>query len=92
MTWNSVNCSYGIYLIYDLKNPKLVNTIPWTWQFFQGQEVVLKTLLLLQILRSDDGHKKVFPDVSMIGFKSNKKLKAHLVLQLPDLDELGRSK
>ena len=54
--------------------------------------MVLKTLLLLQILRSDDGHKKVFPDVSMIGFKSNKKLKAHLVLQLPDLDKLGRPK
>ena len=45
------------------------------------------------ILASDDGHKKVFPDVSMIGFKNNKNLKAHLVRsQLPDLDEVGRSK
>ena len=45
------------------------------------------------ILASDDGHKKVFPDVPMIGFKINKNLKAHLVrLQLPDLDEVGRSK
>ena len=44
------------------------------------------------ILASDDGHKKVFPDVSMIGFKNNKNLKAHLVRsQLPDLDEVGRS-
>ena len=42
---------------------------------------------------SDDGHKKVFPDVPMIGFKNNKNLKAHLVRsQLPDLDEVGRSK
>ena len=45
------------------------------------------------ILASDDGHKKVFPDVPMIGFKINKNLKAHLVRsQLPDLDEVGRSK
>ena len=44
------------------------------------------------ILASDDGHKKVFPDVPMIRFK-NKNLKAHLVRsQLPDLDEVGRSK
>ena len=45
------------------------------------------------ILASDDGHKKVFPEVPMIGFKNNKNLKAHLVRsQLPDLDEVGRSK
>ena len=44
------------------------------------------------ILASDDGHKKVFPDVPMIGFKINKNLKAHLVRsQLPDLDEVCRS-
>ena len=44
------------------------------------------------ILVYDDGHKKVFPDVPMIGFKINKILKAHLVRsQLPDLDEVGRS-
>ena len=45
------------------------------------------------ILASDDGHKKVFPDVPMIGFKNNTNLKAHLVRsQLPDLDEVDRSK
>ena len=45
------------------------------------------------ILASDDRHKKVFPDVPMIGFKNNKNLKAHLVRsQLPDLYEVGRSK
>ena len=44
------------------------------------------------ILSSDDGQKKVFPDVPMTGFKNNKNLKAHLVRpQLPDLDEVGRS-
>ena len=45
------------------------------------------------ILASDDGHKKVFPDVPLIGFKNNKNLKAHLVgSQSTDLDEEGRSK
>ena len=45
------------------------------------------------ILASDDGHKKVFPDVPMIGYKINRNLKTQLVRsQLPDLDELGRSK
>ena len=44
-------------------------------------------------LASDDGHKKVFPDVPMIGLKFNKTLKEHLVRsQLPDLYEVGRSK
>ena len=42
-------------------------------------------------LASDDRHKKVFPNVLLIGFKNNKNLKAHLVRsQLPDLDEVGR--
>ena len=42
---------------------------------------------------SGDGHKKVFPDVPMTGFKINKNLKANLLRsQLPDLDEVGRSK
>ena len=45
------------------------------------------------ILASDDGYKKVFPDVPMIGFKINKNFKAHLVKsQLTDLDEVGTSK
>ena len=45
------------------------------------------------ILASDNGHKKVFPNVPLIGFKNNKNLKAYLVRsQLPDLDEAGRSK
>ena len=38
------------------------------------------------ILASEGGHKKVFPDVPVIGFKNDKNLKAHLVMsQLPDL-------
>ena len=46
------------------------------------------------ILASDDGHKKVFPEVPVIGFKINKNSKeAHLVRsQLPVLDEVSRSK
>ena len=45
------------------------------------------------ILASNYGHKKVFPDFAMSDFKINKNLKAHLQRsQLPDLDEVGRSK
>ena len=44
-------------------------------------------------LASDDGHKKPFPDVPMIGLKNNKNLKAHFLRsKLPDLDEVERSK
>ena len=40
------------------------------------------------ILASEEGYKKVFPDVSFIGLKSNKNLKACLVRsQLINLDE-----
>ena len=45
------------------------------------------------IIASDDGRKKVFPDVPMIGFKKIKNVKTHLVRpQLSDLDEVGMSK
>ena len=45
------------------------------------------------ILASDDGYKKGFFDLPMIGFKNNNHLQAHLVRsQLPDLDEVVRSK
>ena len=44
-------------------------------------------------LASDNRYKKVFLDTPVIGFKNNKNLKAQLVrLQLPDLDEVHRSK
>ena len=43
------------------------------------------------ILAPDDRHKEVFPDVSLIGFKNNKR--DHLVRsQLPDIAEIGMSK
>ena len=58
---------------------------------FRNIRQILKELHV--ILASDEEHKKVFPDVPMIGFKNNKNLKAHLVRsQLPDLDEVDRSK
>ena len=45
------------------------------------------------ILAPDDEHKKVFPEVPMIGLKINKNLKVHFVRsQLADLDEACRSK
>ena len=45
------------------------------------------------ILASENGHKKVFSDIPINGFKINKNLKAHLLRsQLPDLDEISSSK
>ena len=45
------------------------------------------------ILACDKGHKKVFPEVPIIGFKNNKNLKSHLVrAALPDINEVGRCK
>ena len=45
------------------------------------------------ILAPDDEHKKVFPEVPMIGLKINKNLKVHFVRsQLANLDEACRSK
>ena len=44
---------------------------------FRDIRKILKELHV--ILASDDGHKKVFPDVPTIGFKINRNLQAHLV-------------
>ena len=45
------------------------------------------------ILACDEDHKKVFPEVPIIGFKNNKNLKSHLVTAaLLDIDEVGRCK
>ena len=56
---------------------------------FRDLTMILEELHV--ILASGDGHKKVFPVTSMIGFKINKNLKALLVRsRLPDLDEAGR--
>ena len=42
-------------------------------------------------LACDEAHKKVFPEVPIIGFKNNKNLKSHLVRTvLPDINEVGR--
>ena len=43
------------------------------------------------ILACDEDHKKVFPEVPIIGFKNNKNLKSHLVrAALPDIDEVRK--
>ena len=43
------------------------------------------------ILAYDEDHKKVFPEVPIIGFKNNKNLKSHFVrATLPDINEVGR--
>ena len=43
------------------------------------------------IVACDEDHKKVFLEVSIIGFKNNKNLKSHLVrVALPDINEVSR--
>ena len=45
------------------------------------------------ILRCGKDYNKVFPEVSITGFKNNKNLKSHLVrAALPDINEVGRCK
>ena len=45
------------------------------------------------ILACDKYHKKVFPEVPIIGFKNNKNLKSHLVrATVPYISEIGRCK
>ena len=81
-------------LLEEVNNQEKQNKITLNITYhpvFRNVRKILEELRV--ILASDDGHKKVFPDVPMIGFKINKNLKAHLVRsQLPDLDEVGRSK
>ena len=81
-------------LLEKVNNQEKQNKITFNITYhpvFRNVRKILEELHV--ILASDDGHKKVFPDVPMIGFKNNKNLKAHLVRsQLPDLDEVGRSK
>ena len=77
-----------------VKNQEKHNKITFNITYHPVFRDVRKILEELHvILASDNEHKKVFPDILMSGFKNNKNLKAHLVRsQLPDLDEVGRSK
>ena len=81
-------------LLDKVNNQEKQNKITFNIKYhlvFRDVRKILEELNV--ILASDDGHKKVFPEVPLIGFKNNKSLKAHLVrLQLPELDEVGRSK
>ena len=81
-------------LLEKVINQKKQNKITFNITYhpvFRNVRKILEELHV--ILASDDGHKKVFPDVPMIGFKNDKNLKAHLVRsQSPDLNEVGRSK
>ena len=81
-------------LLEKVKNQEKQNKITFNITYhpvFRNVRKILEELNV--ILPSDDGHEKVFADVSMIGCKYNKSLKAHLVRsKLPDLDEVGRSK
>ena len=55
---------------------------------FAHVEKILQELHML--LATDDANHKVFPDVSIIGFKNNKRLKDHLFKSvLPKVDYIG---
>ena len=73
-------------LLEKVNNQKKQNKITFNIKYHSVFQHVRKILEELHvILASDDGHKKVFPDVPLIGFKNNKNFKAHLVRsQSPD--------
>ena len=81
-------------LLEKVNNQEKQNKITFNITYHPVFRDVRKILEELHVtLASDDEHKKVFPDVPMIGFKNNKNLNAHLVRsQLPNLDEVGKSK
>ena len=81
-------------VLEKVNNQEKQNKITFNITYHPVFRDVRKILEELHVIpASEDEHKKVFPDVPMIGFKNNKNLKAHLVRsQLPDLDEVGRSK
>ena len=61
------------------------------YPFFKAVKKLLKELHLL--LTPDQAHKRVFSEVTIIGFKNVKSLKNHWVrATLPQLDREGRSK
>ena len=67
-------------LLEKVKNQKKQNKITFNItqpSVFRDVRKVLEELHV--ILASQNGHKKVFPDVPMAGFNINKNLKAHLV-------------
>ena len=81
-------------LLEKVNNQEKQNKITFNITYhpvFRNDRKILEELHVF--LASDNGHKKVFPDVPMIDFKNNKNLKAHLVRsQLSDLDQVDRSK
>ena len=81
-------------LLEKVNNKEKQNKLAFNITYYPVFRNVRKVLEEVHvILASDDGHKKVFPNVPMIGFENNKNLKEHLVRsQLPYLDEVGRSK
>ena len=69
-------------------NSKLTFSVTY-YPVFRHLESQLKELHV--ILACDEAHKKVSPEVPIIGFKSNKNLKPHLVrTALSDINEVGR--
>ena len=67
-------------LLEKVNNQEKKNKITFNITYHPVFRDVRKILEELHvILASNDGHKKAFSDVPMIGFKVNKNLKTHLV-------------
>ena len=67
-------------LLEKVHNQEKQNKITFNITYHSVFRCVWKILEKLHvILASADGHKKVFPELPLIGFKNNKNLKAHLI-------------
>ena len=74
----------------EISEPKLTFNITY-YPGFQNIRNTLQELHLL--LAPDKEHKKVFPDLPVVGFRNGKSLKDYLVrATLPKANEIGRCK
>ena len=77
-------------LLEKVNNQEKQNKITFNITYHPAFRNVRKILEKLHvILASDDGHKKAFPEVSMVGFKISKNLKAHFTLCTIRITRLG---
>ena len=72
----------------QLSERKLTFNITY-YPVYRNVRSIMEELHIL--LTSNEEHKKVFPDVAVVGFRNSKSLKDYLVrAKLPKLDESGR--
>lgn len=70
------------------KDNKVIFTITYYPVFYDIRNILEEMEVIFAL---DYRHKKVFPEVTMIGFKDNKSLQDLLVRsKTPDIDQIGR--